>query len=111
MTEPHTAAFAIVTAIGLGSSGHNVDGNALIGAMAGAALVVVNSQELSPLKRIVYMLISLAMGDQAAPEIVYATPIQSTGVAAFIAAALVITITLQLIERVKAFNLFAFLKK
>jgi hypothetical protein len=39
------------------------------------------------------------------------TPITSTGVAAFFAAALAITVTLQLIERVKSFDLLALFKK
>jgi len=44
------------------------------------------------------------MGYLAAPEIVNATPLQSTGVAAFFAAALVIAITLRMIERARAWD-------
>ena len=58
-----------------------------------------------------YLLISLVMGYLAAPEIVGATPIHSTGVAAFFAAALVIAVTLQLIERVKTLDLLALFRK
>ncbi|MBO7825371.1 putative holin, partial [Burkholderia pseudomallei] len=86
-------------------------GDALIGAFAGAALVVVTSKDLGLAKRAAYMLISLVMGYLAAPEIVHAVPIRSTGVAAFFAAALVIAVTLTLIERVKGMDLFALFRK
>lgn len=112
MAEPNTTtAAALSAAIGLAGLAPGIDGNALIGAFTGAALVVVTSKDIGVAKRIAYMLISLVMGYLAASEIVNATPIRSTGVAAFFAAALVITVTLQLIERVKAVDLFGFLKK
>ncbi|MFL9888963.1 putative holin [Paraburkholderia agricolaris] len=112
MAEPNTTtAAALSAAIGLAGLAPGIDGNALIGAFTGAALVVVTSKDIGVAKRIAYMLISLVMGYLAASEIVNATPIRSTGVAAFFAAALVITVTLQLIERVKMVDLFGFLKK
>lgn len=112
MAEPNTTtAAALSAAIGLAGLAPGIDGNALIGAFTGAALVVVTSKDVGVAKRIAYMLISLVMGYLAASEIVNATPIRSTGVAAFFAAALVITVTLQLIERVKTVDLFGFLKK
>lgn len=112
MAEPNTTtAAALSAAIGLAGLAPGIDGNALIGAFTGAALVVVTSKDIGLAKRIAYMLISLVMGYLAASEIVNATPIRSTGVAAFFAAALVITVTLQLIERVKTVDLFGFLKK
>ncbi|KFX61016.1 putative holin [Paraburkholderia fungorum] len=112
MAEPNTTtAAALSAAIGLAGLAPGIDGNALIGAFTGAALVVVTSKDIGVAKRIAYMLISLVMGYLAASEIVNATPIRSTGVAAFFAAALVITVTLQLIERVKTVDLFGFLKK
>jgi hypothetical protein len=112
MAEPNTTtAAALSAAIGLAGIAPGIDGNALIGAFTGAALVVVTSKDLGIVKRVAYMLISLVMGYLASPEIVNATPIRSTGVAAFFAAALVITVTLQLIERVKSVDLLAFLKK
>lgn len=111
MAEPSTTTLALSAAIGLASLAPGIDGNALIGAFTGAALVVVTSKEIGALKRVAYMLISLVMGYLAAPEIVNKSPINSTGVAAFFAAALVITVTLALIERVKSIDLLAFLKK
>lgn len=111
MAEPNTTtAVSLSAAIGLASLAPGVDGNALIGAFAGAALVVVSSKELNAIKRVAYMLISLVMGYVAAPEIVDVTPLRSTGVAGFFAAALVVALTLQLIERMKSFDPFSFFK-
>jgi hypothetical protein len=111
MAEPSTTTLALSAAIGLASLAPGIDGNTLIGAFTGAALVVVTSKDIGALKRVAYMLISLVMGYLAAPEIVNATPIKSTGVAAFFAAALVITVTLQLIDRVKTLDVFAMFRK
>lgn len=111
MAEPSTTTLALSAAIGLASLAPGIDGNALMGAFTGAALVVVTSKDVTTLKRIAYLLISLVMGYLAAPEIVNATPIRSTGVAGFFAAALVIAVTLQLIERVKTVDLFAIFRK
>lgn len=112
MAEPNTAtAAALSTAVGLAGLAPGIDGNALIGAFAGAALVVVTSRDVGVAMRLAYMLISLVMGYIAAPEIINQTPIHSTGVAAFLSAALVITVTLQLIERLKAADLLAFFRR
>ncbi|MXN77219.1 hypothetical protein GR157_21070 [Burkholderia sp. 4701] len=112
MAEPNTTtAAALSTAIGLAGLAPGIDGNALIGAFTGAALVVVTSKEIGAARRAAYLLISLVMGYLAAPEIVNATPIRSTGVAGFFAAALVIAVTLQLIERVKTFDLLSLFRK
>ncbi|MCP1116954.1 putative holin [Robbsia andropogonis] len=111
MPEPNTTTLSLSTAIGLTALAPCVDGNALIGAFAGAGLVVVTSRELGVLRRITYLLISLAMGYLAAPEVVEHTPVNSTGVAAFFAAALVIALTLQLIDKVKALDLASFFRR
>ncbi|MFL9993043.1 putative holin [Paraburkholderia sediminicola] len=111
MAEPSTTTLAAVSAgIGLASLFPGIDGNALIGAFTGAALVVVSSKDLSIATRLAYLLISLIAGYIAAPEVVRVSPINSTAVAAFFAAALAITVTLQLIERVKSFDLLSIFK-
>jgi hypothetical protein len=74
-------------------------------------LLVVSSKDLSLATRLVYMVISMIAGYLAAPDMVNLTPIRSTGVAAFFAAALAIAVTLQLIERMKTFDLLALFKK
>lgn len=112
MTEPNApTTAALPAAIGIVSLAPGMDGNALIGAFTGAALVVVMSKDMSFVRRAMYMLISLVMGYLAAPEIVRATPIRSTGVAAFFAAALVIAVTLQLIEGIKTLDLLSSFRK
>lgn len=112
MAEPSTTTTAIVSAgIGLASLTPGIDGNALIGAFAGAALLVVSSKDLTLGKRFAYLVISFIAGYLAAPDLVRVTPIQSTGVAAFFAAASAIGVTLQLLERLKTADLFAFFKK
>ncbi|WP_153100862.1 putative holin [Paraburkholderia hayleyella] len=112
MAEPNTTALIISKlTVGMARLAPGVDGNALIGAFAGAALVVVTSKDLGIFTRVVHMLISFVMGYVAAGEIVNQTPIGSTGVAAFFAAALVIAVTLQLLERVKTLDLLSMFKK
>ncbi len=112
MAEPNTTtAGALSAAIGLAGLAPGINGDALIGAFTGAALVVVTSKDIGVLKRIAYMLISLVMGYMAAPEVVSQTPIHSMGVAGFLSAALVITLTVQLIERLKTADLLAFFRR
>lgn len=112
MAEPNTTTAAVLmAAVGLAGIAPGIDGDALIGAFSGASLVVVTSQDLGIVRRSAYMLISLVMGYLAAPEIPSFVPIHSTGVSAFFAAALVITVTLTLIERVKSIDFSALLKR
>lgn len=111
MAEPIPSAVIVGAGLGFASLFPGVDGNALIGAFAGAALLVVSSKDLSLGKRFAYLVISMIAGYLAAPEVVNWTPVRSTGVAAFFAAASAIVLTLQLIERLKTLDLTAFLKK
>lgn len=115
MTEPTTAALAaaavIATATTATSLVPGVDGNALVGAIAGGALFVTSAKDLSLVMRLVYLLISAGAGYVSASEVVQRLPIQSTGVAAFLAAALAITVTTQVIERAKTFDFTSLLKR
>lgn len=112
MAEPIPSTVAVaVTGVGLASILPGVDGNALIGAFAGATLLVISSKDLKLPTRLVYLVISMIAGYQAAPDVVTWTPIRSTGMAAFFASAVAITLALQLIERVKTADLLAFFKK
>lgn len=112
MAEPSSSSLiAGAAGIGFASLFPGIDGNALIGAFAGAALLVVSSKDLSLGKRLIYLVISMIAGYLAAPDIVNLTPIRSTGVAAFFAAALAIVLTLQLIERMKNFDVLSIFKK
>lgn len=112
MAEPSTSTLVVASAgIGLATLFPGIDGNALIGAFAGAALLVVSSKDLSLVQRAAYMVISMIVGYLAAPEVLNWTPVKSTGVAAFFAAATAIVLTLQLIERLKTFDLLSLFKK
>jgi hypothetical protein len=115
MTEPATSSLAIAAAATTATAASalvpGVDANALIGAIAGGALFVTSSRDLSFAMRLVYLLISAGAGYVAAPEIVSRLPITSTGVAAFLAGALAITVATQIIERAKAFDFTTLIKR
>lgn len=113
MAEPSTTTTAVVYSTGIGFAAlfPGVDGNALIGAFAGASLLVVSSKDLTVWQRMAYLVISMVAGYLAAPDLVQMTPLRSTGVAAFFAAAMAIGVTLQLIERIKSADVFAFFTK
>ncbi|PAJ99971.1 hypothetical protein CJO68_16255, partial [Burkholderia ubonensis] len=56
MAEPNTTTAAgLSTAIGLAGLAPGIDGNALIGAFTGAALVVVTSKEIGVARRAAYL--------------------------------------------------------
>lgn len=107
MAEPSTAAVTITAAsgIGLATLFPGIDGNALIGAFAGATLFVVSARELSLVVRGLYLIISLIMGYIAAPELINHLPIQETGVAGFLAGLLCITLTAPLVKRLEGVDL------
>lgn len=110
MTEPATAVMAAAAGIGLAAAIPGVDSNALVGAFAGATLFVVSSKELPVWRRLVYLGVSIALGYLAAPEVMRWLPLQTTGLAAFFASALGVTVTLGLIERGRTFDLQAWLR-
>ena len=113
MTEPGSTSLFITTAAGIGLSSifPGIDGNALIGAFAGATLVAITSKNLPLLQRLVYMVISLAIGYLAAPEVMNNTPLKQSGVAAFLASAAVIALTLHGIDLIKSIALPEWLRK
>nr|DAP68890.1 MAG TPA: holin [Caudoviricetes sp.] len=97
MADPFTSGstlsgLVVVSGISLVSVLSGVDGNALIGAFAGAALFVVRGQDLSIPRRLLYFAISIIAGYLAAPDVTRLMPVRETGVAALIAAALTITV-------------------
>jgi len=113
MTEPTSTTLA-ASAAGAGvatSMIPGVDSNALIGAIAGAALFVMTAKDLPLWRRLVYMGISVAAGYEIAPEVMARTSMQASGAAAFLVATTVITISLQLIERMKTLDLSILFKR
>lgn len=115
MSEPTIATLATSTALGTATATTallpGVDGNALVGAVAGAALFVTSARDLPLLRRVIYLVISTVVGYLAAPEVLAHLPLQSSAVAAFLAGALVVTLTLPLIERAKSFDVSTVFKK
>lgn len=105
-----TAVFALITSVALSSFLLGLDGNALVGAFAGAVLMVMSSKDLRWYTRVVYLVISWVMGYIAAPEIIDHFPVHETGVAAFFAAAVVVVIALEIIERLRKANLLGWLR-
>ncbi|MFY1881494.1 putative holin [Achromobacter xylosoxidans] len=112
MAEPASTGVVAVAATGVTLAGllPGIDGNALIGAFAGASLFVVSRREGGALSRLAYWAISVVIGYLAAPDVVALTPIKETAIAAFAAAALVVTVALTAIEKVKSLDFSVFRK-
>lgn len=113
MTEPTSVSSGIVIATGVGIASilPGIDGDALIGAFAGATLFVVSAAKLPLWQRLVYLAVSVIAGYQGAPEALRWLPLKSTGVAGFICAACAITLTLALIEKAKSVDLSSFFRR
>lgn len=112
MAEPNTTTVASIgLSVSLASLLPAVDGNALIGAFAGATLFVMSARELPALTRAVYMIISLVMGYLTAPEVTEQTFIKQSAVAGFLSGLLCVTIALMLIKRVRNSKLNDILKR
>lgn len=106
MAEPTTTSTIalVATGVSIATLIPGIDGNAIIGAFAGAALMALHAREVSMLSRIAYFGISWIMGYLAAPMAMRQIHLQESGVASFIAAAIIIALTVQLIERIKTIN-------
>ena len=106
-----TGAIATATgSLGMAVLLPSIDGNALVGAFAGASLFVISARELPLWRRISYLIISLIMGYLAAPEIIANTFIEQSGVAGFIAGLLCVSCGLLLIENFKGVDLLALIR-
>lgn len=112
MAEPASTGVVAAAAAGVTLAGllPGIDGNALVGAFAGASLFVVSRKEGGPASRLVYWAISFVIGYFAAPDVVALTPIKESAIAAFGAAALVVTAALTAIEKIKTLDFSMFRK-
>lgn len=90
-----------------------VDGWSLAAAFMGAVVFVLQSTELAVWKRLVFLPISVFIGYIAADEVMSHSGLGSRAVAAFVAAALTITVITRLMTVVKTydFNLSAIFKR
>jgi hypothetical protein len=107
MTEPASASLAtaaVVTTAAASALLPGIDANALVGAIAGGTLFVTSARDLSLVKRALYLVVSAAAGYVAAPGVASQLPGHSTGIAALLASALVVTVVTQLIERARTFD-------
>ncbi|MBH1600061.1 hypothetical protein I5U56_05075 [Stenotrophomonas maltophilia] len=103
MTEPTSTGSmaALATGVGLASLLPGIETDAFIGAFAGATLFVVSAKDLSLWKRLIYLAISVVAGYMGGTEVMRRFDVASSGLAAFLCAATIITLTLTLalIER------------
>ncbi|MBV5775060.1 phage holin family protein [Pseudomonas aeruginosa] len=111
MGEPAstTASAVVAGAAGIGLAGYlaGIDGAAAVGALFGALLYSTTNKEYPSWQRVLFLLISFVMGYMTAPAIrdvdVYGyRPFHYSGLAAFVAALLVVTVSLWLLRRGKA---------
>lgn len=114
MTEPASAYFttaAITATAATTALLPGIDGDALVGALAGGTLYVTSTRDLPTLRRAVYLLVSTAAGYFAAPELMQLLPLKSKGLAGFLGGAVVVTFAIQAIERVKTLDLSSLFTK
>lgn len=112
MPEPTstTVVGLLATGVGVAALLPGVNGDALIGAFAGGTLFAVSAAQVPLWRRIVYLGLSMIAGYLAAEDVQRLIFIRSSGLAAFLAAALVVTLTLAAIERCKTFD-FSWLRR
>jgi len=106
VTEPTSTTTAGVIAAGMGIASlmPSIDANALVGAFAGSTLFVVSAKDTPFWQRVVFLGIGIVMGYLGAPELMRMGPIQSSGLAAFFCAAVIVTVTLKLIEKCRGMD-------
>ena len=107
MAEPSTASVVAVSAVGAGLAGvlAGINGAAAVGALCGAVIFFIAASEFAVRTRLVLFLISFIMGYLFAPAVAKAKiewlgvgPIDLPGPAAFMASAMVVTVTLAAIR-------------
>ncbi|QRQ88516.1 putative holin [Cupriavidus oxalaticus] len=105
MAEPSTTAALAVTSVGAITLLPGVDAATVLGAFAGAAVFVLNADEMSTPKKLAFLVLSMVAGCLAAPLaaalIAKALPTDtavSHGVGALVASAVLVKILLALIR-------------
>lgn len=103
MPEPTTGAVVATAAAGVGLATlmPALDGNALFGAIIGAALIAMHQSDIKPWQRILGLLISACVGYVSASEIVTQTPITQTGPGGFVGAIIVVPLALKALELIQ----------
>lgn len=97
MAEPASSTTLAVTAgLGVAASMPFIDGNALLGAALGAALIASTKRDLRWWQRLLSLFISAGAGYVLASEVINQTPIRSIAAAAFFASVCAVPVALRL---------------
>ena len=114
MVEPTSSASYAATAMGavaITSILPGVNGDALIGAFAGAVVFALHAKDLSMTKRLVYMAVSILLGYAGAEEVMRHSGVQSYTIASFALSAVIVTLALAGIDRIRNFDITSFWKR
>lgn len=114
MAEPTSSAASAGIAFGavwITSMLPGVNGDALIGAFAGATVFALHAKDLPALKRIIYMMVSILIGYLGADEVLRQTWLESPTLAAFGLSAVIVTLALASIDRIRDFDITRYWKR
>lgn len=114
MTEPTSSAASAavaLSAVTVTSILPGVNGDALIGAFAGAAVFALHTTNIPVLKRIVYMIVSVLLGYFGSDEVMRLTGLESHTLAAFGLSAVAVTVTLISIDRLYDIDITKFFRR
>ena len=112
--EPTSSAVSAGAAMGtvfITSFLPGVNGDALVGAFAGAVVFAMQAKDLEIINRLVYMAVSILLGYMGADEVMKHTGLTSFTLAAFGLSAIVVTAALAGIDKIKKFDIASFWKK
>ncbi len=101
MAEPTTTTTATIASLSAMSFLPFINGNALLGAVLGAAFIATTEKDLTAWQRLRTMLLSTGIGYLLAPEITSRTVITSDATAALIAAIFSLLILVKLVDWTK----------
>jgi len=102
MAEPSLGVLGGVAAgVTVGAAWAGLDLNAVMGALAGSLLFVLFAPDLSIYKRIGYFLVSLVAGYYGSAELIGVGAARTSGGASFMCAALVVTISITILEWIR----------
>lgn len=114
MVEPTSSAGTAAAAMGavaITSVLPGVNGDALIGAFAGAVVFALHAKDLTITKRLVYMVLSILLGYLGADEVMHRLGMHSYTLASFGLSALVVTAALASIDRIRNFDVTKIFKR
>lgn len=114
MAEPTSTALSGAATLGVVSITAlmpGVNGDALIGAFGGAVVFALYAKDIPISKRLIYLVISIAIGYLAEDEVLRWTGWQDSALAAFVASALVVTAALAGIDWLRKVDFSSFFRR